>query len=106
MPITYLKNADKHSTDDAGDTCYGWLRATFEAGQRTESIHVAFCPPFLQTPKMHVEQLDGPTTRIKVAQLLPYGARLELRLAEASGNAVVEAIIGFSAFETPDQDAA
>lgn len=59
----------------------GWLRLPFAAGQRTGSVHVAFCPPLCVTPKMEVEQIEGPAVRIKTAQLLPYGARFDLKLA-------------------------
>ncbi len=62
----------------------GWLRTSFVAGQRTASIHVAFCPPLGATPELSVEQIDGPEARIKTAQVLPYGARLDLKLAAAS----------------------
>ena len=62
----------------------GWLRMPFAAGQRTGSMHVAFCPPFAATPELAVEQIDGPEVRIKTAQLLPYGARLDLKLAAAA----------------------
>jgi hypothetical protein len=44
-------------------------------------MHVAFCPPFAATPEVKVSQIDGPEVRIKTAQLLPYGARLDLKLA-------------------------
>jgi hypothetical protein len=41
---------------------------------------VAFCPPFAGTPELTAVQLDGPEARIKIAQLLPYGARLDVKL--------------------------
>ena len=57
------------------------LRGWFAAGQRSGSVHVAFCPPFARTPELSVEQIDGPEARIRTAQLLPYGVRLDLKLA-------------------------
>jgi hypothetical protein len=45
---------------------------------------VAICTPFAVAPKLEVEQLDGPEARIKTAQLLSYGARLDLKLAAAA----------------------
>jgi hypothetical protein len=62
----------------------GWLRTRFDAGQRSEHVHVAFCPPFANTPQLAVQQRGGPTARVKTAQLLPCGARLDLKLAAAS----------------------
>lgn len=68
--------------DVAGtDVLDGSLRADLAADQRTTSVHVAFCPPFARLPEVNVEQTAGPDARIKVAQVLPYGARLEVRLA-------------------------
>jgi len=65
---------------DGADVLSGWLRLGFAAGQRMGNLHVAFCPPFVHTPEFTVLQLDGPEARIKIAQLLPYGARLDLKL--------------------------
>jgi hypothetical protein len=57
------------------------VSALFAAGQRTGTIHVAFCPSLRVTPELAVEQMEGPEARIKTAQLLPYGARVDLKLA-------------------------
>jgi hypothetical protein len=68
--------------DAAGcDILYGSLRADLAADQRSTAVHVAFCPPFARLPRVAVEQTAGPDARIKVAQVLPYGARLDVRLA-------------------------
>ena len=56
----------------------------FAPGQRTASLHVAFCPPFARTPEVSAQQLDGPAVRIKTGQLLPYGVRLDLKLSAAA----------------------
>ncbi len=69
---------------DGSERLSGWLRAPFLAGQRTASVHVAFCPPFAAVPELSVEQVDGPPARVKTAQLLPQGARLDLKLASAA----------------------
>ena len=71
----------------AGDGCEilaGWLRVPLEAGQRSTSVHVAFCPPFRHLPTATLEQLEGPPARIKTVQLLPFGARFDLKLASQS----------------------
>jgi hypothetical protein len=69
---------------DGSETLVGWLRIALAAGQRNTNVHVAFCPPFARTPQVTVEQLDGPETRIKVVQVLPYGVRCDLKLAGPS----------------------
>ena len=72
-------------TDPTGnESVHGLLRGTFAEGQRSLSLHVAFCPPFECTPDLQVDQLDGPTVQIKIAQLMPYGVRIDLRLQSYS----------------------
>lgn len=81
---------------DGSERLAGWLRIPFAAGQRTGSEHVAFCPPFDRTPHVAVEQLDGPAVRVKTAQLLPHGVRLDLKLAAVTEEPVA-VILRFSA---------
>jgi hypothetical protein len=69
---------------DGTESLSGLLRTPIAAGQRTANVHVAFCPPLAATPELQVEQTAGPPARIKTAQLLPYGARLDLKLAAAA----------------------
>ncbi len=70
-----------------GEILQGWIRAPFVAGQRTTNVHVAFCPPFRRSPQLSVEQYEGPEARIKQAQILPHGARLDLKLTRATEEA-------------------
>lgn len=58
----------------------GWVRVDCAAGQRNEVVHLAFCPPFEQTPELETKCSAGPTARCKVTQLLPYAARIEVKL--------------------------
>lgn len=67
--------------EDGSEELAGWLRTTFAAGQRTGNVHIAFCPPFAATPELEIEQIDGPEARTKTAQVLPFGARIDLKLA-------------------------
>lgn len=69
---------------DGSDLLYGHLRAVWQPGEKSQAVHVAFCPPFSGTPQLDVGQVDGPQVQIKVAQLLPYGVRLEVRLAHVT----------------------
>ncbi|MBN2476914.1 MAG: hypothetical protein JXB62_20065 [Pirellulales bacterium] len=78
-----LQQLTRSQAVDGSEHLSGWLRMPFAAGQRTANVHVAFCPPFARTPQLRVEQLGGPSARIKTAQLLPYGVRLDLKLAAA-----------------------
>ena len=87
---------------DGTEELSGWLRPAFAAGQRTGSIHVAFCPPFAGTPELAVEQIGGPEARIKTAQLLPYGVRLDLKLAAAADQPTT-VLLQFSARTTREK---
>ncbi len=81
---------------DGREELFGRLRAAFAPGQRTTSVHVAFCPPLEATPEVTVEQIAGPTARIKTAQVLPYGARIDLKLA-APAQQPANVLLQFSA---------
>lgn len=69
------------------DVLEGRVREVFTAGQRTAVVHLAFCPPFTQAPKLAVRQIGGPTARVKVGPLWPHGARLEVKLSQAAARA-------------------
>jgi hypothetical protein len=84
LPDEVTQQLTRSRAADGTEEISGLLRLAFAAGQRTGSIHVAFCPPLDAAPELEVEQIDGPEARIKQAQLLPYGARLDLKLAAAT----------------------
>lgn len=62
------------------ESMVGSLRANFGPGQRTTEVYVGFCPPFQGTPTIEVEQTEGPHARLTVGQVLPHGARVDVRL--------------------------
>jgi hypothetical protein len=75
------------------ETIEGWARAEFVASQRHATVHLAICPPLDRTPECYAELSDGPAGEIKVAQVLPWGVRLEIKLdkpAEVPAIALVE----------------
>lgn len=76
--ITYARDGD------GAEVFYGRLRGEFVMGQRTTSLHIAFCPPLDSTPELIVEQIDGPEVIVKPSQVLPYGAKLDLNLKSVS----------------------
>ncbi|MHB8902719.1 MAG: hypothetical protein ACYC6Y_28500 [Thermoguttaceae bacterium] len=65
---------------DGTEKVVGWMRVSFEPGQRLASVHLAFCPPFTRTPEATLQRLEGPEARIKRVQVLPFGARFDLKL--------------------------
>jgi len=69
--------------DEQGqEVIYGTVRADFVAEQRTAIVHVGFCPPLAYLPEIEAEALPGgAAAKIKVAQSLAHGARLDVRLS-------------------------
>ncbi len=87
-------------TAEGGEILAGWLRVPMAAGQRSASVHVAFCPDFATTPRMTVDQVGGPPARIKTVQLLTLGARLDVKLA-APSQAAASVLLQFLAEAAP-----
>jgi hypothetical protein len=77
-----LQQLTLRTTAEGGQELSGWLRLWLAKGQRTGSLHVAFCPSFDELPQVQAEAVSGPGCRIKAAQVLPYGARLDVKLDE------------------------
>lgn len=84
-PEEVLQQLTRRQLADGAEELTGWLRVPFAADQRTENVHVAFCPPFTTAPHLSVVQSAGPPARVKTAQLLPYGVRLDLKLSSPAG---------------------
>jgi hypothetical protein len=62
------------------DRLSGWLQMSLATSERNATTHIAFCPPFAETPKISLRQTAGPAGRIRAVQILPHGVRLELKL--------------------------
>jgi hypothetical protein len=80
-----------------GETVTGWCRVELAAGQRVANLHVGFCPPLPSVPRVTVQQHDGVPLAVKLAQVMPYGVRVELRRGIPIEEAAA-ALIGFEAF--------
>jgi hypothetical protein len=85
-PDDVVQQLTRSHAADGSEILSGWLRVEMTAAQRSASLHVAFCPPFAQTPQVAVEQLGGPPARIRTVQLLPYGTRFDLKLDQPAGS--------------------
>jgi len=62
------------------DRLGGWLQMSLATNERNATTHIAFCPPFIEPPKISLRQTAGPAGRIRAVQILPHGVRLELKL--------------------------
>lgn len=96
-----LQQLTLRTTADGNQELSGWLRIRFDVGQRSGSLHVAFCPPFGQVPLVQAEALSGPDCRIKAAQVLPYGVRLDVKLDEPAGERESVLVWFFAAVSWP-----
>ncbi|MCH7729663.1 MAG: hypothetical protein IH991_24800 [Planctomycetes bacterium] len=90
----------RERSEDSSECVTGMLRASFLPGQRTQSLHVAFCPPLDTVPHVVSEQIDGPAVSITVAQAESFGARFDLRL-RASAQSNTEVVLEFVARTQP-----
>ena len=68
------------SLEGGEERIQGALHLLVRAGARTATAHVAFCPPFAARPQFETRLTSGPPCRLKVGQLLPQGARIEIKL--------------------------
>jgi hypothetical protein len=85
-----VQQLTRAKTADGADVLRGSLYAAFPIGGRAVSIHVAFCPPFEERPRIEFRQTGGPAARIKLAQLLAFGARFDIKLpAPAQGDETI-----------------
>jgi hypothetical protein len=80
LPPGVTQQLTRSRAADGGESIVGRLRGDFQAGERTQNLHIAFCPPLATKPSLNAEQVEGPEVRIKTGELETYGARLELRL--------------------------
>ena len=83
----------------------GLLRGQFSPNQRSENLHVAFCPPLDTIPKIDCFQVSGAPARIKIGDVQTFGARFELKL-KSSHNEDSEVVIHFVAQTTSDEQTA
>ncbi len=74
----------RSKSDDGMDSVRGLLKGEFLPGQRSQSLHVAFCPPMAARPFVEVVQVTGPRSSVKAADIQPYGVRFDVRLAVAN----------------------
>lgn len=74
---------------DGSDCLRGTLALTVSQGARSAHGHIGFCPTFRQVP--HVEATtayDGVEAVVTVAEIVPWGVRIECRLDEPAEEAV------------------
>lgn len=74
---------ERRDTAVGGDTLVGLLTITVPTGAKGASGHVGFCPSFRQLPAVEVTtEYDGVEAVVAVGDLVPWGVRIDCRLAE------------------------
>jgi hypothetical protein len=94
----------RRDTDDT-EVIEGWMRVTFQTGQREATLHVSFCPPLSSAPIIETEDIEGSDVEIRVASAFPFGLRMTVRRSSALNEPLI-ARIGFFASATPARKAA
>jgi hypothetical protein len=68
---------------DGSDAVSGTLVVSIPAGAKAGSGHVGFCPSFAALPSVEVTtRYDGVEATVGAAEILPWGLRVECRLAD------------------------
>jgi len=74
---------------DGNDCLRGTLALSVPQGARAAHGHVGFCPSFKQLPHIEVTtEYDGVEAVVSVAEVVPWGARIECRLDEPAEEAI------------------
>ncbi|MCA9221146.1 MAG: hypothetical protein KDA71_12520, partial [Planctomycetales bacterium] len=101
--LTELIQQQSRERTQAGERAWGHLRANVAAGQRTVSLHVAFCPSLESAPQVEAKVIAGPSSSVKVAEAQPYGLRLEIRIG-ATPSEPAEVIVWWQASVATNAD--
>jgi hypothetical protein len=73
----------RYDTRSGADCLRGRINIELDAGARTAHGHVGFCPAFPLTPTVKTTtDYDGVEASVTAAEVLPWGVRVEVRLAE------------------------
>lgn len=68
------------------DSLRGRVLVRLALGRRTASAHVAFCPPFAETPLVQIKASARSGLDVSVGQVLPHGARFDVKLGTSSAS--------------------
>lgn len=83
LPAGLRQRMERYETAAGVDCLRGRAILTVATGSRMGFAHVGFCPSFAATPQVEVSSdYDGVEAELIAAETLPWGVRLECRLAE------------------------
>lgn len=79
FPQGVMQQITRFHSADGDDVLTAALRAEFDVGERQQTLHIAFCPPFATMPEFSLHQIDGPTSTLKATRVVHHGARIDIR---------------------------
>jgi hypothetical protein len=83
VPGRLQQRIERYETPGGIDCVRGRVQLSIPEGGRTTHAHVGFCPAFTATPSVEVStEYDGVEAVVTAAEVLPWGIRVECRLAE------------------------
>ena len=106
LPPDICQRIIRAKAADGSVVVYGLVRCEFEADQRQQNVHVAFCPPLSRKPHLHADQILGPKATLKPSLVETFGACLEVRLADPSSAPAAVQIQFYAAEPLPHESRA
>lgn len=89
LPGNLRQRYERYELSAGGDCVRGRVAIGVPAGARAAAGHLGFCPAFLETPEVEVTtSYDGVEVTVAAAEVLPWGVRVECRLAEPAEEAL------------------
>ncbi|MEY3204985.1 MAG: hypothetical protein RLZZ21_1316 [Planctomycetota bacterium] len=83
LPGSLRQRYERYELPMGGDCVRGRLAIAVPAEARAAAGHIGFCPAFAETPDVEVTtSYDGVEVTVTAAEVLPWGVRVECRLAE------------------------
>lgn len=83
QPGVVRQRFERRALDGGAERVRGRVVVAVPAGARTGYGHLGFCPAFPATPAVEVSTAyDGVEVTVTAAEVLPWGVRVECRLAE------------------------
>ena len=86
LPPGVSQQLTRRMSAEGVDEMVGLVRCPLASGQRQQTLHVAFCPPFAVTPEMACEQSAGAEAQVQIGQVHTFGSRLDVRLQRTAAS--------------------
>jgi hypothetical protein len=106
LPEGVSQRITRAREESGGEIVYGIVRCDFAPGQRQQNVHLAFCPPMRRRPQLSMDQVDGPTARLRPSTVESFGAGVEVKLKTASSEPSSVQIQFYACETEPDGSAA